>query len=333
MTFTDRFDRQVTYLRVSVTDRCNFRCVYCMPEEGIEFTHRSRLLTFEELARIVRVFAEQGVRRVRLTGGEPTLRTDLELLVRAIAETDGIEEVAMTTNAFLLPRKAEPLREAGLSSLNISLDSLRPERFRELTRVGTLERVERGIEAARKAGYPSIKLNAVVMRGFNDDEIVELAEWAIARDLVMRFIEFMPIGGDAVRWGQYGCVPAEEMRAVISSRYQLEPAPGVKKGAGPARYWRATGPSTDGALIGFISAVTNCFCEDCNRVRITPEGKLRACLADDAEVDLRAVLRGGGSDEELRAAIREALAGKRLTHRFEEGMGGATDRVMTTIGG
>lgn len=334
----DRFSRRVTYLRVSVTDRCNLRCVYCMPAEGLEFRPRRELLTFEELERVVRVFASLGVRRVRLTGGEPTVRRDLPDLVARLAAIDGIDELAMTSNGLLLERLAAPLREAGLGALNVSLDTLRPERFRQITRVGTLDAVERGLAAAREAGFENIKLNAVVMRGFNDDELVELADWAIARGLVMRFIEFMPIGGEALGWslGDGGCMPASEMRAVLASRYpHFEPAPGYRPGLGPARYWLVRGPSTppEGGRIGFISAVTECFCADCNRVRLTPEGGLRACLADDREVSLRDVLRSGGSDAALREAIFVALHGKRETHRFEEGVAGGTQRAMTTIGG
>lgn len=333
--FSDSFNRKVTYLRVSVTDRCNFRCVYCMPAEGIDFRPRDQILRFEEIERIVRIFARHGVKRVRLTGGEPTLRQDLPELVERIASTPGIDEVAMTTNAFLLDRQADALYAAGLRSLNISIDSLQPDRFAEITRIGSLERVERGIDAAMEAGFEKVKLNAVIIRGFNDDEVIDLARYAIERGVVLRYIEYMPIGGEATRWGERGLVPADELRAVLSSHFLLEPLPDVKLGSGPARYWRAVGPTTgsEGARIGFISAVTNCFCAACNRVRLTPEGKLRACLADDNEVDLRELVRRFASDEEIEAAIGRALGAKKETHRFEDGLEGGTQRVMTTIGG
>lgn len=332
----DRFSRAVTYLRISVTDRCNFRCVYCMPAEGVPHQPRSALLSFEEITRVARVFARMGVQRIRLTGGDPTLRRNLPDLVASLAALPGIDEVVMTTNAFLLDRLASPLHQAGLAGLNISLDTLDPERFKTLTRVGSLERVERGIEAARAAGFERIKLNAVVIRGFNDDEILPLFRWAAERDLILRYIEFMPIGSDDTVWGQRGCFSAAEIRSRIASAYALNPLGRPNARMGPARYWRATGPDLPegGARFGIIGAVTECFCDDCNRVRITPEGGLRVCLADDGEVNLRMLLRSGASDDTLQATIQEALLYKKESHSFALGTEqGKTARIMSTIGG
>lgn len=336
---TDRFGRTVTYLRVSITDRCNFRCVYCMPAEGIPHARREELLSYEELREVVQVFASEGVRRVRLTGGEPLVRAEVPKLVAMLDGVDGIDEVALTTNAFLLDKHAEALAEAGLNSINISIDTLDAERFRRITRVGTLERVVRGIEAARAAGIESIKLNAVIVGGFNDDEMIDLVDFAVERDLIMRFIEFMPIGDDTV-WGdgEGECVPAARMREVVGQRWELEPEQ-KKYGAGPARYWRLHGPGTppEGHPFGIIAAVTECFCAACNRVRLTAQGGLRACLADDQEVDLRAPLRTIADPDERRRAVEErirlALYGKKEKHAFDIDGDGVTAKSMTAIGG
>lgn len=335
---TDRFGRKLTYLRISVTDRCNFRCVYCMPECGIQFAPRKELLTYEEITELVEVFAAEGVRRVRLTGGEPLVRADLPDLVRMLKAVDGIDKVAMTSNAFLLDRYAELLKDAGLDSLNISLDTLVPERFKEITRVGNLERVLGGIDAAQKAGFSSIKLNAVIVGGFNDDEMPDLVRFGIDRGLIMRFIEFMPIG-DTV-WGEEkgDCVPARTMRETLAEHWKLE-ADTERYGTGPARYWRLRGPDTpdEGHPFGIISAVTECFCAACNRVRLTSEGGLRACLADDQEVDLREPLRTidapGKRREVVEHRIQMALFGKKERHAFDIDGGSVTNKQMTSIGG
>ena len=306
-----------------------------MPAEGTPHAPRAELLTFEEIERLMRLFASVGVQRIRLTGGEPTLRMDLPALVARLNAIDGIDEVVMTTNAFLLERQAQALKDAGLRSLNVSLDTLRPERFREITRIGSLERVLRGIDAARRVGFNDIKLNCVAVRGFNDDELLDLVEWSIDQGLTLRFIEFMPIGGADTIWGTRGCLPAAEMRSVLSSCYQITPEPSARGVRGPAGYWRLLGPRTPtgGAKVGFISAVTECFCDACNRLRLTAEGGLRACLADDREFDLRALLRGGVDDEWILSAIKRTLWGKEATHSFSLSGEGSTQRIMSTIGG
>lgn len=336
-TFEDRYGRKVTYLRVSVTDRCNFRCVYCMPEEGIEHVARPELLTFRELVDLVTIFAQHGVTRVRLTGGEPLVRADICELVGLLRDIDGIDEVVMTTNAFLLARYAATLQEAGLTGLNISFDSTRPETFKRLTRIGDMQRVIDGIRAAKAAGIERVKLNAVVIGGENDDELTDLVEFAHREGTIMRFIEFMPIGGET-GWGREACVTARQMRARLAERWDLQPDE-RSYGTGPARYWRARGDGlgADGAIFGIISAVTECFCSDCNRVRITPQGGLRACLADDRETALRDAMRLAPTHEDgLVAAeqlIRAALFGKKESHAFDLDGGAVTQKSMTAIGG
>lgn len=335
---TDRFGRKVTYLRISITDRCNFRCVYCMPAEGIPHAPRKELLTYEEITELVGVFAAEGVDRVRITGGEPLVRANVPQLVEMLKGVDGIERVALTTNAFLLQKYAQPLRDAGLDSLNISLDTLDPERFKEITRVGSLQRVLDGIEAAREAAFDSIKLNAVIVGGFNDDEMPDLVRFGIERDMIMRFIEFMPIGDTVWAEGKGDCVPAKKMREVVSQHWNLE-ADQTSYGKGPARYWRLHGPGTppEGHPFGIIAAVTECFCAACNRVRLTSLGGLRACLADDQEVDLREPLRTIDDPEQRRGIvehrIRMALYGKKERHAFDIEGDSVTKKQMTAIGG
>lgn len=337
----DRFARRVDYLRVSVTDRCNFRCMYCMPEEGDPYSAQPELLSVDEFVSIIEVFAARGVRKVRLTGGEPLVRADVPELIERVKGIEGIEHVALTTNGFLLGRVAKRLKEAGLDSLNISLDSLRPERFSKLARVDALERVQRGIEQALEVGLDQIKLNAVIIRGFNDDELIELVEYALSLGVIPRFIEFMPIGQGTI-WQDHGvntCVPAAELRQVLSARWQLE-ADKRAFGAGPARYWRLHGPGIDEsarAVVGIISAVTECFCAGCNRMRLTAQGGLRGCLADDHELDLRKIVRSALPPEQREAAIVAAIAtslgDKKESHSFDLSKPGVTHKSMSAIGG
>lgn len=335
----DAHGRRVTYLRLSVTDRCNYRCVYCMPAHGVALRPSEELLTFEEIIQVVSVLARGGVRRVRLTGGEPLVRRGLPKLIRRLKSEAGVEEVVMTTNGHLLSQHASALKDAGLDGLTVSVDSLNVERFRALSRRGDLERVLGGIRAARAAGFERIKVNTVVIRGFNDDELLELVSWSLEEGLVLRLIEFMPIGAETI-WGQGrdgGCVPAQEMLSVLRARWLMAPE-GMASGAGPARYWRLSGPgvpaSQEGrARVGIISAVTQCFCDACNRIRLTPQGGLRACLADDREVDLREVVRGGGGDAAIMAAVSASLGSKLASHSFDMQGGAVTRKQMVSIGG
>jgi len=331
----DPFQRSITYLRVSVTDRCNLRCVYCMPEEGIPFLPRREILTLEELARIVRVAAGMGLRRVRLTGGEPLVRNGIVKLVRWIAETPGIEDVSLTTNGMILASYAHELADAGLRRVNISLDTLDPERFRAVTRHGDLAAVMEGIAAARDAGLSPIKLNVVVMREVNDQEVAEIARTTLEEDWEVRFIELMPFMDEQETCIKdtslvLGFVPTQEVRKQIEEALgPLEPAESVS-GAGPAQYFRLPGAK---GLVGFISPLTEQqFCASCNRMRLTAEGRIRPCLLTDQEVDLKETLRRGDSDDDLRQRILEALDSKPDAHHLGDG-NRPHRRKMAQIGG
>jgi cyclic pyranopterin phosphate synthase len=329
--------RVIDYLRVSVTDRCNYGCVYCIPADGVTHAERADVLSFEEIAALVRVFAALGVRRVRLTGGEPTARRDLVVLVRMLRAIPGIDDIALSTNGHLLPELAAPLRAAGVDRLNISIDSLDPDRFRRITRRGDLGRVIAGIDAARAAGFVSIKLNTVAIRGANDDELDRICAWAWARDLLPRFIEEMPMA-DGRAYQPGAPVAAAEIRDRIASAWPgarvVVVEPDAARGAGPARYYRVDdGNAAAGARqFGIISPMTEHFCATCNRLRLSTSGALHACLAYDDAVDLRGPLRAGGADA-VAAAIRAALAAKRPGHTFQLiGLGGPR-KAMIQIGG
>lgn len=329
----DQFARRIRYLRISVTDRCNYRCSYCMPEElgdQLEFQPRSALLSFEELERITRVFAGLGVRKLRLTGGEPTIRKGIVDLVRQLAAVPGIEQVVMTSNGHLLPELARPLAEAGLAGINISIDTLDAARFTRLTGRGDLARVQAGIAAAADAGL-RVKLNAVALRGVNDDELVALCRYAWSHGAVPRFIEHMPMSGGAL-YEQEAELPAAEIRRTLEA--ELGPLVGSQppgRDAGPARYWSLA--REPGREVGIISAMTEHFCDDCNRLRLTAVGALHACLGHDDAVSLRDVLRRGGTDDDLVRAVAGAVTGKRAGHGFERTGGGAPVKHMIGIGG
>ncbi len=331
----DPFQRSISYLRVSVTDRCNLRCVYCMPEQGIPFVPRQEILTLEEVARVVRVAAGMGLRQVRLTGGEPLVRNGIVKLVRWIAETPGIEDISLTTNAMILASYAHELAAAGLKRVNVSLDTLRPERFRQITRHGDLAAVREGIAAARDAGLTPIKLNVVVMREVNDDEVADIARTTLAEDWEVRFIELMPFMDEQETCIKDtslvpGFVPTHEVRRQIEEALGPLEAAETNAGGGPASYYRLRGAR---GLIGFISPLSEKqFCATCNRMRLTAEGKIRPCLLTDHEVDLRQTLRSGGSDDDLRARILEALQTKPDAHHLGDG-NRPRRRKMAQIGG
>lgn len=333
----DRLDRRVRYLRVSLTDRCNYRCTYCMPDRPLEYGPRSEVLSIEEIVRVCESFARWGVERVRLTGGEPTLRRGLvELVTRlaAIPTARGRLEVVMTTNGERLEALAQPLARAGLSSVTVSVDSLDPGRFARITRRGHLERVQAGIEAARRAGLGPVKMNTVALLGFNDDELASMVRWAWEHDVVPRFIELMPMaGGELFVPGEL--MPAARIRAELAEGLGLTLVPddgqGVA-GAGPATYWRAQGGPFAGRRLGTIAAMTENFCQSCNRLRISATGQLHACLARDDTGDLRSALRSKDPDR-LEAIVRGALGTKRDGHGFNiDGSGGPT-KAMVSIGG
>ncbi len=327
----DRFARRIRYLRISVTDRCNYRCTYCMPEDlGAElpFAPRSALLTFEELERLARVFARFGVTKLRLTGGEPTIRKGIVDLVARLRRVPGIEHVVMTTNGHLLADLARPLADAGLTGINVSLDTLDATRFAALTGRGDLAAVRAGIDAAISAGLPT-KINAVALRGVNDDELVALCEYAWARGALPRFIEHMPMSEGQLFRTTAELSSAEIRRQLSDALGTLEAVTSSRGVSGPARYWRT--PS--GHELGIISAMSEHFCDDCNRLRLTAVGDLHACLGHDDAVSLRAVLRGGGTDDDLVCAIATAVSGKRPGHVFTRDGGGAPAKHMIGIGG
>jgi cyclic pyranopterin phosphate synthase len=328
MPYLDHFSRPINYLRVSVTDRCNLRCVYCMPPEGIELRAHEEILTLEEMARVVEAAATLGISKIRLTGGEPLARLGLADLVRMIAAVPGIDDVSMTTNGTLLTRHADELAAAGLRRVNISLDTLRPERFRRITRRGTLSDVWAGIKAAERAGLRPIKLNAVVIRGLNEDEVTDFARMTLDSARHVRFIEVMPLGANAA-WAGDGYVPMSEVRARIEATLgPLEPV-GGPAGNGPARYYRLAGAA---GTLGFITPVSEHFCFACNRLRLTADGKLRPCLLSDAEIDLRAPLRSGTSLEALADLLRTGILHKPGGHHLAQGQAPSA-RVMAEIGG
>jgi GTP 3',8-cyclase len=327
----DGFERTINYLRVSLTDRCNYRCTYCMPAEGVEFRPRADLLSFEEIERVVRVFAGLGVRRVRLTGGEPTVRADMVDLVARLTRLEGIERVVMTSNGHRLPELAEPLVRAGLAEVNVSIDTLDPERFRRLTRRGDLARVIAGIDAARAAGL-RVKLNAVALKGENDTEVGDLCAFAWDRDSVARFIEHMPMSDGSI-YDVERQLTAAEIRDAVAARFGV---PVVREAAaeeatGPSRYWHLEGQPS--RRFGIISAMSEHFCDTCNRVRITAVGDLHTCLAYDDAVSLRDVMRAGGDDATLRRVIADAVALKRAGHEFQSTGRGAPSKHMIGIGG
>ncbi|HVZ86158.1 MAG TPA: GTP 3',8-cyclase MoaA [Polyangia bacterium] len=333
-TLIDPQARVVDYLRVSVIDRCNYRCTYCVPAEGAERRARDELLAFEEIAALVRVFAGLGVRRVRLTGGEPTVRPGLPALVGLLRAIPGLDEIALSTNGHLLDRWAAPLRAAGVDRLNVSLDSLDPRTFRALTGGGDLARVLAGLEAAAEAGFRAIKINTVAIKGVNDGEVAAICGFAWARGFVPRFIEEMPMAAGRT-YHAGSCLSAAEIRAAVAaidpSGQVVEDDGGAARGGGPARYFRLTGAGP-ARRFGIISPMTEHFCASCNRLRLSATGGLHACLGHDDAVDLRAPLRTG-DPAAVRAAIRQALAGKRPGHTFDLiGIGGPR-KAMVQIGG
>ncbi|MGQ0831368.1 MAG: GTP 3',8-cyclase MoaA [Microthrixaceae bacterium] len=321
----DSFGRVHRDLRISVTDRCNFRCTYCMPEEGMQWLPRSEVLTFEELERLARLLVERhGVRSIRLTGGEPTVRAHLPVLVSKLAALP--VDLALTTNGATLRMCARELAAAGLRRVNVSLDSLRPERFAELTRRDELASVLDGIDAAVEAGLAPVKVNVVVVRGVNDDELVDLARYGRERRVTIRFIEFMPLdGGDA--WRNDQVVAQAEILERIAAAFPLEP---IARGHAPAERFRYL---DGGGEVGVIPSVTRPFCTECDRIRLTADGQLRSCLFSLEDHDLRGVLRGGGSDDDLSAAIEACVGAKWAGHAINQVQFVRPRRSMSQIGG
>ena len=324
----DSWGREIRSVRVSVTDKCNFRCRYCMPAEGLEWLPREEVLSFEEITRLVRVLSAMGVDEVRLTGGEPLVRRDLPVLVSFLAGIPGVRDLSLTTNGVLLDRLAGPLVEAGLRRLNVSLDSLSHVRFAEITRRDALDRVLAGLEEAER--YPElrpIKVNCVAMRGFTEEEVPALAELARRKPYVVRFIEFMPLDADQA-WREDEVLTGGEIRALIEERWPLVEIPA--KQSSTARRFRFA----DGAgEIGFVNPVSEPFCSSCDRIRLTADGQLRTCLFSRREWDLKAPLRDGSSDDELAALIRFAVRHKELKHKINDPGFVRASRSMSQIGG
>ncbi len=324
----DRFGRHVDYVRISVTDRCDFRCVYCMAEE-MTFLPRSHILTLEELRLIAHAFVNLGVKKIRITGGEPLVRNNVVSLLHSLNGLEGLQELVMTTNGSQLEKYARPLRQAGVSRLNISIDSLQADKFQAITRVGKLDRVLQGIEAARNAGFERIKLNAVIQRGHNDDEVNDLLEFCLARDLDITFIEEMPLGRVNEHGRKQHFCSSDEVKAIIEGRYPLIPT--TESSKGPSRYFKLPGTAT---RVGFISPHSHNFCGQCNRVRLTAEGRLLLCLGNEHSVDLRAVVRQHpGQLAPLQEAIIGAMALKPKSHQFDLDAEPQIVRFMNMTGG
>ena len=325
----DKFNRVVDYVRISVTDRCDFRCVYCMAEDMV-FLPRSEVLSLEEIQIVGQAFVELGVSKIRLTGGEPLVRKGIVELVDHLASLEGLKELNMTTNGSQLPHLAAPLKDAGLTRINISLDSLKDDRFKELTRTGDLQKVLEGIKAAQESGFKRIKINAVVLKGRNDDEIMELIEFIRANELDISFIEEMPLGEIDDHDREQTFMESDEIKSMIETTYALHST--NEETGGPSRYWHFN----DGhpSRIGFISPHSHNFCSTCNRVRVTAQGRLLLCLGNEHSVDLRAVLREyPGEIEPVKQAIRDAMDIKPERHHFDLAEEVQILRFMNTTGG
>lgn len=326
----DRFQREIDYLRISLTDHCNLRCVYCMPLQGAAYAPLEGLLTAREIERVARAAANVGFRKIRLTGGEPTLRPDLVDIVRRIARTDGIRDVALTTNGILLPKLASALADAGLKRVNVHVDSLDPERFARVMRWGKLDDVWAGIEAACAAGFSPLKLNCVVVGGYNEDDVVDMARLTQTRDWHVRFIELMPLGG-----GECARVATQSFVSNHDTRRRIEGA------LGALQELSATSPSDESrnfrlkgaaGVIGFISPVSEPYCGSCNRMRLTADGRFHLCLLRDDELDVRAALRDGADDEAIAAILLRAVGAKPTGHDLRHGVS-TQERSMHHLGG
>jgi len=331
----DGHGRRIGDVRVSVTDRCNFRCQYCMPAEGLPWLERAEVLTFEEIARLVSLLSEMGVHDVRLTGGEPLVRRDFPRLAAMLAAVDGVEDLSLTTNGYLLERDADALAAAGLTRVNISIDSLQRDRFFEITRRDSLPQVLRGLDAiARHPQLRPIKVNAVALRGFTEQEALPFAEFARERDFQVRFIEFMPLDGDGA-WTADQVLTGAELHEIIHAVHPLEEIP--HEPSATARRYRfvdsSGGEQAAKGEIGFINPVSEPFCGDCNRIRLTSDGKLRTCLFSLHETDLRGPLRTGATDDQLERIVRDAVWRKELKHHVGEQGFRQPARSMSAIGG
>ena len=324
----DRFGRVIDYIRLSVTDRCDFRCVYCMTED-MTFLPRKQILSLEELYQVAKAFTELGVKKIRLTGGEPMVRSDVMTLIEQLGALPGLEELLLTTNGAQLGKFAEPLKKAGVNRINISIDSLDAERFKRISRVGKLDKVLAGIDAANAAGFERIRLNSVIMKGYNEDEVLPLTDYALQRNIDIAFIEEMPLGEASDHNREDTTCSNEWVKQVIAENYELVES--AERTAGPSRYVQVVGHNS---RIGFISPVSHNFCADCNRVRVTVEGRLLLCLGNEHSIDLRAILRDGTKTEaDLKQAIIDSMAIKPERHYFYDKDHAQPVRLMNMTGG
>jgi len=327
----DHYHRRISYMRISVTDHCNLRCIYCTAHQAPRLSHDD-ILRYEEIERLTRIAVSLGINSIRLTGGEPLMRPNLEVLVRMLKNIEGIEDISMTTNGITLAKHTQALAEAGLDRVNISLDSLKEDKFKYMTGLGNLNHVLRGIEAAAKAGLKPVKINTVMLAGVNDDEILDFAAKTRDEGWHVRFIEYMPFASEGCNSGRFlenKTVSDDEIKGVITANMgELTPVM-PSKGSGPAKYYQL--PNAEGS-IGFIGAVTGCFCATCNRMRLTADGRLRPCLLDDEEIDVKSPLRQGISDEGIKELMSQAVAMKHEKHRLGEEILPAS-RQMWQIGG
>ncbi len=324
----DDYYRQINYLRVSVTDRCNLRCRYCMPEEGVEAVRHEELLTYEEILRVVAVFARNGISKIRLTGGEPLVRRGVVDLIRGIADTKGVRDLSLTTNGVLLKEYAADLVEAGLRRVNVSLDTLRPDRFAYITRRDKFTEVWEGIEEVLRQRLSPVKINIVVMQGFNDDEIGDFARLSLTYPLHVRFIEFMPVG-EGNGWHEGQVIPSSRIIEEIRGVGELIPIQGHEDDGPATRYYMRGGKGE----IGFISPISSHFCTRCNRLRLTPDGRIRTCLFSDEEIDLKEAVRDSAGEEEIEEILYRALQAKPEGHRIGDLRFKKCQRGMYAIGG
>lgn len=326
----DSHNRRINYLRVSITDRCNLRCHYCMPQEGVSQFSHSEILRYEEILRLAVLAVSKGITKIRVTGGEPLVRKDAVKLIHHLSQIKGVQDLSLTTNAILLEEFAPALFQAGLKRVNVSMDSLSPEKYREITRGGDLSRVWAGIHAARRAGIFPIKINVVAITGLNDGEILDFARLTMQDPFQVRFIEFMPVGVSS-EWSPERYLSSQEIKRRIESVYPLIPLDGgINDHGGPARLYKFPGASGE---IGFISPISDHFCNSCNRLRVTPDGKLKTCLFSEEEMDLKQLLRSGCSDAELERKLDEAISTKPLRHGAIGGLMERCHRPMVKIGG
>ena len=324
----DGMGRTIVNLRISVTDRCNFRCTYCMPADNVEFMDRSKLLSFEEIQRVAQIVSLMGINRLRLTGGEPLMRKNLPELIKMLNEVDGIDDIAMTTNAYFLKDQAQSLKEAGLKRLNVSLDALDPDKFRDVNRRDCLQSVLDGLDTARKVGFKSIKINAVAVRNFSETEIMNLIKMGRSDGFEIRFIEFMPLDSDKV-WERDKVLLGHEIVEMIKKNYELVPIDNSLEIGPASEYEFADGKGK----LGIITAVSNPFCDHCNRIRMTADGKLRTCLFSTQETNLKELIRSGATDETIIETIKKAVLLKEPGHKINLDDFERPTRAMHAIGG